>query len=413
MDILKIATAGSVDDGKSTLIGRLLYETNTLKEDQIAHIKAKSEAKGYDYLDLSLATDGLLTEREQGITIDVSNIYFTTDKRRFIIADAPGHIEYTRNMITGASTAAATIILIDARKGIVEQTKRHFYLTQLLGIQQIIFAINKMDLVNFSQEVYNKILHDISSITHKWGAKDCQYHYIPIAALGGENIVASSEKMSWYLERPLLPLLENINTQTIQHEESIIQVQYVIRPKQEAFHDYRGFAGKVNSGRFKVGDPVQIHPSGVETSISEIEKYGINVPFLSQGENGTIILKDPVDLSRGNSINGKNKEIPFTNSIKATVCWMENESLNSSKKYWLQQGCNKVQARVANVENKVNIDQLALESATQLGLNDIGTISIQTAETIIGISYQENQQMGAFILINPVTNNTAGLGFIK
>ena len=271
MELIKIATAGSVDDGKSTLIGRLLYETGALKSDQIQHIEEKSAARGFGYLDLSLATDGLLTEREQGITIDVSHIFFSTPKRRFIIADSPGHVEYTRNMVTGSSTAQASIILLDARKGVIEQTKRHFFVTQLLGIKHIIFAINKMDLVNYKQEVFEDIKTTLNNLVDKHGNKDVSYHYIPLSALYNENIVSRSEKLDWHKGEALLDLMEAIPVESNKANDGVFQIQYVIRPKTEAFHDYRGFAGNVRSGVFSEGDAISIHPSGRKNIIKKIE----------------------------------------------------------------------------------------------------------------------------------------------
>ena len=269
MDILKIATAGSVDDGKSTLIGRILYETKSLKDDQLEHIEAKSKAKGYDYLDFSLATDGLLTEREQGITIDVSNIYFSTAVRRFIIADSPGHEEYTRNMVTGASTSQAAIILLDARKGVIKQTKRHFFITQLLGIKHIVVAINKMDLVDFDETVFNTIKSDFQQLVTSFGSEDLGISFTPISALDGDNIVTLSAKTPWYSGKPLLRLLEEIDSQEKPLHQDVFQVQYVIRPRTTELHDYRGFAGKVRSGSIAVGDEIKVLASGRTSKVKQ------------------------------------------------------------------------------------------------------------------------------------------------
>lgn len=414
MDILKIATAGSVDDGKSTLIGRLLYETNSLKKDQIEHIQSRSKLRGFDHLDFSLATDGLLTEREQGITIDVSNIFFSTPKRRFIIADSPGHIEYTRNMVTGASTSAATIILIDARKGVIEQTKRHYYITQLLKIKQVVFAINKMDLVNYDESRFNEIQEQLNSlIKSNEHQTDVTYHFVPISALLGDFVVENSKNLEWYKGKPLLTILEQLPNNTSSGTETVFQVQYVIRPKTEAYHDYRGFAGKLKSGTIKQGDAVKVYPSKRSSYIKRIEKYGSEVNSLNTGENGTLLLTDELDISRGNSIVGLKSQLNVGKNVEAKICWMQNEELETGKKYWMQQGVQRVLAKVQKVHNKIDLDSFIAENTTQLSLNDIGEASIVTAEPLISKSYKTNKELGAFILIDPLTNNTAGVGFIN
>jgi sulfate adenylyltransferase subunit 1 len=413
MELIKIVTAGSVDDGKSTLIGRLLYETNSLKEDQLAHIENKSKSNGYDYLDFSLATDGLLTEREQGITIDVSNIFFSTDRRRFIIADSPGHIEYTRNMITGASTAAAAIVLLDARKGVIEQTKRHFYITQLLGIKQVIFAVNKMDLVDYDQAKFKTIVKDLKALIDTQATDNLHHYFIPLSALTGTNVIETSKEVSWYMGPTLLSLLESIPIEeAFNKEEKSFQVQYVIRPKTEEHHDYRGFAGKVKSGCFMVGDPIKVHPSTRVSTIKKIEKFGETVDRLEENENGTILLEDEIDVSRGSSILSKTFEIDNSKQLKATVCWMQDKPLNTTGIYWLQQGVQKVKAKIKEVHNAIELETLAIEDQHQLGLNDIGEVSLQLATPIAVKPYQINKALGSFILIDIQTNNTAGVGFI-
>lgn len=413
MDILKIATAGSVDDGKSTLIGRLLYETNSLKKDQIEHIQSRSKLRGFDYLDFSLATDGLLTEREQGITIDVSNIFFSTPKRRFIIADSPGHIEYTRNMVTGASTSAATIILIDARKGVIEQTKRHYYITQLLKIKKVVFAINKMDLVSFDENRFNEIQEELNVLIKSNEHTDVDYHFVPISALLGDFVVENSKNMEWYKGKPLLAILEQLPNKTHSGVETVFQVQYVIRPKTHAYHDYRGFAGKLKSGNIKLGDAVQVYPSKKTSYIKRIEKYGNEVSSLNAGENGTLLLTDELDISRGASIVGVNTCLNISKNLEAKICWMQNEELETGKKYWIQQGVQRVLAKVQKVHNKIDLDSFIPQNTSQLSLNDIGEVSIVTAEPLVSKSYNTNQELGAFILIDQLTNNTAGVGFIK
>ena len=413
MELIKIATAGSVDDGKSTLIGRLLYETGALKSDQIQLIEEKSAARGFGYLDLSLATDGLLTEREQGITIDVSHIFFSTPKRRFIIADSPGHVEYTRNMVTGSSTAQASIILLDARKGVIEQTKRHFFVTQLLGIKHIIFAINKMDLVNYKQEVFEDIKTTLNNLVDKHGNKDVSYHYIPLSALYNENIVNRSEKLDWHKGEALLDLMKAIPVESNKANDGVFQIQYVIRPKTEAFHDYRGFAGNVRSGVFSVGDAISIHPSGRKSIIKKIEKYGTAVDRVSAGENATLLLVDEIDASRGDSILNEQANVNRGKSISATFCWMQDTPLLPGNKYWLQQGVQRSLVKVQSVRSKIDLEALAQSQTNQLGLNDIGKGVLALAQPLSTKPYKENPALGSFILIDPQTFNTAGVGFIE
>ena len=413
MELIKIATAGSVDDGKSTLIGRLLYETGALKTDQIQHIEEKSAARGFGYLDLSLATDGLLTEREQGITIDVSHIFFSTPKRRFIIADSPGHVEYTRNMVTGTSTAQASIILLDARKGVIEQTKRHFFITQLLGIKQIIFAVNKMDLVDYSQDVFENIKTTLESLVAKHGKEGVTYHYTPVSALYNENVVSTSEKLNWHEGAPLLSLIESIPLDTNKANDGAFQIQYVIRPKREELHDYRGFAGNVRSGSFAVGDAINIHPSGRKSIIKRIEKYGESTGQISAGENGTILLVDEIDASRGDSILNEKANVNNGKNISATFCWMQDTPLTPGNKYWLQQGIQRSLVKVQHVRSKIDLEALENRQANQLELNDIGKGGLALAQPITTKSYKENPALGSFILIDPNTFNTAGVGFIE
>ncbi|NCG05118.1 MAG: sulfate adenylyltransferase [Bacteroidetes bacterium] len=413
MELIKIATAGSVDDGKSTLIGRLLYETGALKTDQIQHIEEKSAARGFGYLDLSLATDGLLTEREQGITIDVSHIFFSTPKRRFIIADSPGHVEYTRNMVTGTSTAQASIILLDARKGVIEQTKRHFFITQLLGIKQIIFAVNKMDLVDYSQDVFENIKTTLESLVDKHGQEGVTYHYTPVSALYNENVVSTSEKLNWHKGEPLLSLIETIPLESNQANDGAFQIQYVIRPKREELHDYRGFAGNVRSGSFAVGDAINIHPSGRKSIIKRIEKYGESTGRISAGENGTILLVDEIDASRGDSILNEKANVNSGKNLSATFCWMQDTPLTPGNKYWLQQGIQRSLVKVQHVRSKIDLEALENRQANQLELNDIGKGGLALAQPITTKSYKDNPALGAFILIDPNTFNTAGVGFIE
>ncbi|PSR09966.1 MAG: sulfate adenylyltransferase [Candidatus Arcticimaribacter sp.] len=413
MDLLRIATAGSVDDGKSTLIGRLLYETGSLKEDQLEHIEKKSASNGLDHLDFSLATDGLLTEREQGITIDVSHLYFKTKKRRFIIADSPGHIEYTRNMVTGTSNSDTTLLLLDARKGVIEQTKRHFYITQLLGIKKIIFAINKMDLVAYAQKTFDQIKEDIAQLIRSQNTKGLTVFYIPLSALKGDNLLLKSTKMRWYTGKTLFDVIENISVNEPPSKENVLQVQTVIRPKLDAYHDYRGFAGKVKSGSFSVGDAIEIFPSGTKTKIKSIEQYGINQEQVNQGENATLLLEDEVNISRGDSLFTPSHSIEATKTINAKVCWMQDKALQVENKYLLQFGSKKSLAKVAAVDERIDISGGGSENTAALELNDIGIASFQLAHTIQSIPYQKNKNLGSFIIIDIQTNNTAGVGFIE
>ena len=413
MELIKIATAGSVDDGKSTLIGRLLYETGSLKTDQIQHIEERSEARGFGYLDLSLATDGLLTEREQGITIDVSHIFFSTPKRRFIIADSPGHVEYTRNMVTGTSTAQASIILLDARKGVIEQTKRHFFIAQLLGIKQIIFAVNKMDLVDYNQEIFENIKKTLEDLVEKHGNEGVTYFYTPVSALYNENIITPSNKLSWYSGDPLLELIESLPIEKNEASDGAFQIQYVIRPKREELHDYRGFAGNVRSGSFAVGDPVNIHPSGRKSVIKRIEKYGTSVEKLESGQSGTILLVDEIDASRGDSILNESANVNRGKSVSATFCWMQDTPLSVGNKYWLQQGIQRSLVKIQSVRSKIDLEALEHSQANQLELNDIGKGALAMAQPLATKPYKDNPALGSFILIDPQTYNTAGVGFIE
>ena len=413
MDLLQIATAGSVDDGKSTLIGRLLYETNSLKDDQFEQIKQKSNANGYEYLDFSLATDGLLTEREQGITIDVSHLYFKTPKRRFIIADSPGHIEYTRNMVTGTSNADTTILLLDARKGVIEQTKRHFYISQLLGIKKIIFAINKMDLIEYDQKSFNKIKKELKDLILSRNAKGLSEYYIPLSALKGDNLIKKSEQMPWYEGKTLLDLIESLEVVDSHYDENVFQIQYVIRPQREAYHDYRGFAGKVKSGTFSIGDSVVVFPSGKQTKISGIENYGKPVKKALQKENASFLLEDDLDISRGDSIHSLSKNLEATKEIKATVCWMQSSEFRTDQKYLLQFGAQRSLSKVSDIYEKIDISKGNSKTTSSLELNDIGTASFRLAHSVLKTPYKKNKNLGSFIIIDIKNNNTAGVGFIQ
>lgn len=415
MEVLKIATAGSVDDGKSTLIGRLLYDTKSLTDDKLEAIEKSSKKKGYDYLDFSLATDGLVAEREQGITIDVAHIYFSTATRSYIIADTPGHVEYTRNMVTGASTSQVAIILIDARHGVIEQTYRHFFINNLLRIKSVIVAVNKMDLVNFSEERYNEIKADFEKLVEKSDYEDQNITYIPVSALKGDNVVEKSEAMSWFGGQTLLEYLEKLDTVNIYNRGKMrFPVQYVIRPKTEEFHDFRGYAGKVYGGDINVGDEVVVLPSETKTKIKEI--YFNDKKFQSAARRSSIsvTLENNVNVSRGDMIVKVNELPRIEKAFMATVSWMDGRPLLPGSKYTLQHGVNKAIAKVSAINHKIHPDFSGVENdVISLNMNDIASVSFQLNKPIFFDAFKEHRTNGSFILIDPQTNNTAGVGFIE
>lgn len=413
MDLLRFFTAGNVDDGKSTLIGRLLYDSNSISTDIIETLTRQSKTAGVDtQIDLALLTDGLRAEREQGITIDVAYKYFSTDKRKFIIADTPGHIQYTRNMFTGASNANLAIILVDARNGITDQTKRHTIISAILGIPHVLVCINKMDLIDYSEEKYKQIEKDYLIFAKQLHLKDISF--IPASALAGDNVVTKSNNMKWYKGKPLLEFLETVEiAETKKTNISRFQVQYVIRPQTEDLHDYRGFAGRVVSGSYKKGQKVTVLPSGIETTIDKIE---VNQKEVEVAETNTPIvlhLKDDVDISRGNSI-VPSEHLPKTEKeITATICWMDNVAYIPGQKILLQQNSFRTKAVIKEVISKIDIHSFtALDSDGAMKLNDICKVLIKTAEPISFDSYSENRNSGSFILINENTNNTIAAGTI-
>jgi len=415
MEVLKIATAGSVDDGKSTLIGRLLYDTKSLTDDKLEAIERSSKQKGYDYLDFSLATDGLVAEREQGITIDVAHIYFSTKTKSYIIADTPGHVEYTRNMVTGASTSQAAIILIDARHGVIEQTFRHFFINNLLRIKDVIVAVNKMDLVDFSEERYNEIKADFQKLVDKSDYEDQNITFIPVSALKGDNVVEKSNSMYWFKGQTLLEHLEKLDTKDIYNRGRVrFPVQYVIRPKTEEYHDFRGYAGKVYGGEIKVGDEVIVLPSETKSIVKEIYFYDKKFETAARRSSCTITLEDNVNVSRGDMI-VKVDELPkVQKQFTATISWMDAKNLTVGSKYVLQHGVNKVLAKVSAINHKIETDFSGIKSdISSLGMNDIASVSFQLNKPIFFDSFKEHRTNGAFILIDPQTNNTAGAGFIE
>ncbi|MCH2034593.1 MAG: GTP-binding protein [Tenacibaculum sp.] len=415
MNVLKLATAGSVDDGKSTLIGRILYDTNSLTEDKLEAIEEKSRQRGFDYLDFSLATDGLVAEREQGITIDVAHIYFSTPKTSFIIADTPGHIEYTRNMVTGASNSQASIILVDARNGVVEQTYRHFFINNLLQVKEVVVAVNKMDLVDYSEEKFNQIKGEIEYLAEKSDYKNQKITFIPISALHGDNVVNPSSNIDWYSGKSILEYLEGLNLAENENDaQARFPVQSVIRPKTDEFHDYRGYAGKLYGGNLAVGDKVTVLPSVIESTIKSINFFDQEFNEVKSGSSFTLTLEDDVNVSRGDMIVKSGEEPQITKQLEATICWMDKSPLQTSDKYYIKHGVNDAQVKITNLENIINTDFSGKdENPSKLSLNEIGKVQLKLSKPLLVDSYKKNKSNGAFILINPKTNNTSGVGFIN
>jgi sulfate adenylyltransferase subunit 1 len=417
MDILKIATAGSVDDGKSTLIGRLLYETKSITKDKIEALEIASKRKGLDFVDLSLLTDGLIAEREQGITIDVAHIYFNSPNRKYIIADTPGHFEYTRNMVTGASNAVVSVILVDARNGVSEQTKRHFYIASLLRVKEVIVAINKMDLVDYGEERFKEIQAEFLSTVGEANFTEQRITFIPLSSLYGENIVEVSPKMSWYKGQSLLQHLESIELGKVSHNSSALParfaVQYIIRPKTEEFHDYRGYAGRLASGELSVGDVIQVHPSGQVSNIKTIEKFGKQLEHAKAGDSVTLTLETDIDVSRGNMLTKATEAVEPQKALKARICWLDNQPLTAGKTYLLQHGVNLQKAKVTALNSVMNIETMQLEETrNELKLNEIGYVEVKTAQPLFPDTYESNPANGSFILIDSMTNSTVGVGFV-
>lgn len=415
MEVLKIATAGSVDDGKSTLIGRILYDTKSLTTDKLEAIEKTSKQRGYDYLDFSLATDGLVAEREQGITIDVAHIYFSTKKKSYIIADTPGHVEYTRNMVTGASTSQASIILIDARKGVIEQTNRHFFINNLLRIKDVVVAINKMDLVDYSEDIYNKIKADFSELMSKRDYQDQKITFIPVSALKGDNVVNKSDKMPWYKGDALLEHLEQLDKADIFNVGTPrFPVQYVIRPKTEDFHDYRGYAGKVYGGDLSVGDDIMVLPSKTRSKIKAIYFYDEKYETASRRSSVTITLENDINVSRGDMIVKEGDSPTIDKQFTANVCWMDSDQLTAGGKYIVQHGINKVLAKVDRINHKINPDYSGFEKdVTGLAINDIASVTFKLNKPIFYDQFKDHRTNGSFILIDPQSNSTVGAGFIQ
>lgn len=408
MDLLRFITAGSVDDGKSTLIGRLLYDSKSILVDQFETLKKQSKNAVHSEIDLALLTDGLRAEREQGITIDVAYKYFSTPKRKFIIADAPGHIQYTRNMITGASNADCIIILVDARNGVVEQTKRHSIIASLLRIPHVIVAINKMDMVDYDKLVYDAIVEQYMALAKQLGLEDV--YYIPMSALKGDNIITSSPEFSWYKGEALLPYLENLEvTHGTTDAPSRFQVQYVIRPQVEGLHDYRGYAGRISNGNYRVGDAVRILPSNLTSTISAIEVNGKEAEEAHAGQSVVLHLKDDVDISRGDAF-VKDHELPnVEQEFDAFLCWMDAKELQEGAKYLLQKGSRRVKAVVKELDYKLDVNTLEQHPSPQSAkLNDVVKVRIKTAEPLAYDAYTTLSSNGTAILIDQTSNMTSG-----
>ena len=411
MKILRISTAGSVDDGKSTLIGRLLYDTQSLSKDKIENIANLSKQKGLADLDLSLITDGLTAEREQGITIDVAHIYFNTPKRKYIVSDTPGHVEYTRNMVTGASNASVFMILIDARNGIIEQTKRHLFIASLMEIQHIVFVINKMDLLDYEEGVYLKIRAEIAELEDKFNLSDRNLDFIPVSAKKGDNVVNSSGNMDWYSGPTLLEYLENLEIQS-KVTDFRFNVQYVIRPQSDSFHDFRGYAGKVKSGSVSVGDEIAVLSSGQQSKVKSIYRYKEELSEASENESVTIELEDDIDISRGDILTLSGQTLEGVKTFDSELCWLGKEPLIPQKRYLLQYGSAIVPVKVSTIDSQLDFETLDFGSNPEIvKVNSINKASIRTATPVFLDKYKNNPKNGSFILIDEVSNSTVGVGF--
>lgn len=412
MELLRFTTAGSVDDGKSTLIGRLLYDSKSIFEDQLEAVRGSSQRKGLDHIDLSMLTDGLKDEREQGITIDVAYRYFATPKRKFIIADTPGHIQYTRNMVTGASTANLALILIDARKGVIEQTYRHSYIASLLQIPHLIVCVNKMDLVNFDEAVFRKIMKDYEAFASRLDVQDIRF--IPISALQGDNVVNRSENMPWYQGATLLHTLEHIHIGSDQnHLDARFPVQTVVRPHSDAFHDFRGYAGRVDGGIFREGEEIMVLPSGFRSKIKEIWVGEKRMKEAFPPMSVTITLEDDIDISRGDMLAKPNNQPDGNQDIEAMMCWLNQRPLNPSTKYILRHTSNEMRAIVKEVVYRFDISTLSKnEVEKEIGVNDIFRCRLRTTKPVLSDPYRKNRNTGSIILVDETTNETVAAGMI-
>jgi sulfate adenylyltransferase, large subunit len=407
MNILRFITAGNVDDGKSTLIGRLLYDSKSILADQLEALEQQSKNKNDDGIDLAILTDGLRAEREQGITIDVAYRYFATPKRKFIIADAPGHTQYTRNMITGASNSQLIIILVDARNGVTEQTRRHSIIASLLNIPEVVVAVNKMDLVGYAEDTFENIKREYETVAKRLGLKSV--HYFPISAFVGDNIVNTTEAMPWYKGTSLLDFLETIEISQNSYKEPRFQVQYVIRPQTEALHDYRGYAGEIISGTYHKGDAIVVLPEGISTKISKIERNGEEVAEAKAGEPVVMHIEDDIDISRGDYFASEEAEPTQSQEIEAIVCWMDKRALKEGNKYLLQQRSRLVKVVVKEIAYKIDVNTLDQEEEVEsVKLNEIAKIRIKAAAPLVYDAFTDNPPMGSAILIDETSNATVG-----
>ncbi len=412
--LLRFLTCGSVDDGKSTLIGRLLFDTKTILADTLSAIERTSQKRGMEAVDLSLLTDGLQAEREQGITIDVAYRYFSTGTRKYIIADAPGHEQYTRNMVTAASTANLAIILIDARKGVLTQTRRHSYLASLVGIPHLLVAVNKMDLVDYDQAVFERIKAEYLEFAARLGIKDVRF--IPLSALNGDMIVDRGDRLGWYDGPTLLEILETVPAaHTEQAEDFRFPVQFVCRPQDSAnpeLHDYRGFMGRVESGELAVGEAVTVLPSGRETRVKDIQIGGQSIPAAVSEQSVTLLLEDEIDISRGDMIVRSAAQPQVVKQIDTTVCWLAETPLDRARTYLIRHTTREVKAKVASIDYRVDVNTLEQQATDKLQMNDIARVSFKLAQPLFIDPYSQNRATGAFIVIDESTNNTIGAGMI-
>ncbi len=412
LELLRFTTAGSVDDGKSTLIGRLLLDSKSIFKDQLDNIKESSKIKGFDYVDLSLFTDGLKSEREQGITIDVAYRYFSTPKRKFIIADTPGHIQYTRNMVTGASTANLAILLIDARKGMLEQTHRHAFIASLLRIPHAIVCINKMDLVGYDEKIYDKIIKDFKAFSSKLEIKDIQF--VPISALVGDNVVNRSKNMPWYEGSTLMYYLENVHISSDYNQiDCRFPVQYVIRPHTHKHQDYRAFAGRIEGGVFKPGDKIKVLPSGFTSKIKNIDLFGESIDEAFAPMSINLLLEDEIDISRGDMIVRENNVPEVGQDLEVLVTWMSQTPLSERTKVVIKHTTNECLAMIKQIKYKIDINTLhRIEDVNCIEMNDIARISMRSSKLIFYDSYKKNRQTGSLIIIDEQTNETIGAAMI-
>jgi len=411
-ELLRFITAGSVDDGKSTLIGRLLHDSKSIFEDQLSSITKTTQKRGMEGVDLSLLTDGLQAEREQGITIDVAYRYFATPKRKFIIADTPGHEQYTRNMVTGASTANLAIILIDARKGVLTQSKRHSYLASLVGIPHIVVAVNKMDLVDYSQSVFDDICKNFAIFADDLNLRNVEY--IPMSALNGDMVVERGDQLGWYHGTTLMDLLENISIESdVNHEDFRYPVQWVCRPQTEELHDFRGYMGRIESGTVRVGDDVTLLPSGLTSRIKEIVVYEGMLKEATAPQSVTLTIEDHLDISRGDFLVKKGNTPQVTKAFNAMLCWLSEQPLDANRKYLIKHTTRVVKAVVGQINYRVDVNTMKHENTDTLKMNDIAHVSVKVQQPLVCDDYTHNRATGCFIMIDESSNNTVAAGMIS